>query len=163
MGQEKAVPLEKLPFDSKFPYVERFFAMASYQYGKNVGAKLMDTFSPIIVRGKYPRDVSFSSNKHPLGILSFQTNKLVLTPQALKPVLNDVESKIIFAGNKMEGSTLFNQGVLAANPSIRPQDEVVIVSEDGTFLATGTALLPGCLMDRSTSGIAAKIRKKVIT
>ncbi len=146
---------------NKLDYLERFRAMASYYYGKGVGDALLSSFSSIEIRGKYPRDVSFISNGTNLGVLNFKTNKLVLSPEAISASFDLIQSRIIFNGDSLKGSNLFLAGVLSASSDIRPDDEVIIVSPDNELLGTGVALLPGTLMKRGKSGIAAKIRRKV--
>ncbi len=145
----------------KLDYLERFRALASYFYGKGVGDTLLSSFDSIEIKGKYPRDVSFNSNGINLGVLSFKTNKLVLTPEAISVAFEQIQSRIVFAGDTLKGSNLFLAGVVSASSDIRPDDEVIIVSPDNELLGTGVALLPGFLMTHGKSGIAAKIRRKV--
>ncbi len=148
---------------NKLDYLERFRALSSYYYGKGVGDELLSSFKSIEIRGKYPRDVSFISGGINIGVLSFKTNKLVLSLEAISAVFDLVQSRIVFNGDSLEGSNLFLAGVISASPSIRPDDEVIIVSPDNELLGTGVALLPGRQMRQGKSGIVAKIRKKVKT
>jgi predicted RNA-binding protein (TIGR00451 family) len=55
---------------------------------------------------------------------------------------------------------VFCKGIIDADPSIRPGDEVV-VERNGRAVATGTAILPGTLMTRMQRGKAVKVRKRL--
>jgi len=58
-----------------------------------------------------------------------------------------------------EGRSAFCKHVVAADPEIRPGDEVAVVDERGGLLAVGRAVISGCLMSSKKLGVAVKVRK----
>lgn len=57
---------------------------------------------------------------------------------------------------------VFCRHVVRASDTIKPRDEVIVVSEDGDVLAVGRAVLPGKYMTRFKSGIAVMVRRGIV-
>lgn len=57
-----------------------------------------------------------------------------------------------------ESKNLMVPGVTGADDSIQPGDEVIMMLEDGTVIATGTAKMSGTDMKTSEKGVAVKTR-----
>ncbi len=56
------------------------------------------------------------------------------------------------------GRNVFAKHVRQASPTIRPEDEVIVVNERGELLATGRAFLSGEEMLSFKRGVAVKVR-----
>jgi uncharacterized protein with predicted RNA binding PUA domain len=59
------------------------------------------------------------------------------------------------------GRNVFAKHVVAAESSIRPRDEVIVVNENRELLAVGRAFLAGFEMTQFKRGIAVKTRRGV--
>ena len=57
-----------------------------------------------------------------------------------------------------DGRNVFAKHVVKVDPEIRPEDEVVVVSEEDTLLAVGKAKLSADYMKAFQSGTAVKVR-----
>lgn len=57
------------------------------------------------------------------------------------------------------GRNVFAKHVVSADSSIRPQDEVIVVSDRRQLLAVGRAVLAGWEMTQFKRGIAVKTRR----
>lgn len=57
-----------------------------------------------------------------------------------------------------EGRNVFAKHVVATDPTIRPADEVVVVSEEDELLAVGKALLSAKYMLAFQKGVGVKVR-----
>lgn len=60
----------------------------------------------------------------------------------------------------LKGASLLAPGVLDADPSILPDEEVIVINPEKRVVATGRAKLGGTEMATATHGIAVKPRKK---
>ena len=58
-----------------------------------------------------------------------------------------------------KGKNTFAKHVIAADPGIRSGDEVMVVSENDSLLATGSAMLSGAEMLEFNYGVAVKVRQ----
>jgi 7-cyano-7-deazaguanine tRNA-ribosyltransferase len=60
-----------------------------------------------------------------------------------------------------EGKSVFAKHVVDADPEIRPQEEVIVTSENNRVLAVGKAVLTGKEMKAFKNGVAVKVRRGV--
>jgi len=58
-----------------------------------------------------------------------------------------------------KGKSIFAKHVVDADPKIRPQEEVVVLSRDARILAVGKAILTGKEMKAFKRGLAARARR----
>jgi len=58
-----------------------------------------------------------------------------------------------------EGKSVFAKHVIAADPEIRPQEEIIAINEDNKVLAVGKAVLTGREMKAFKRGVAVRVRK----
>ncbi|MEM1641961.1 MAG: PUA domain-containing protein [Desulfurococcaceae archaeon] len=85
---------------------------------------------------------------------------IVLNQLLPKPKLR-VFVKNEYAPFVKSGKTLFCKHVLAADPSIRPDDEVLVLDQQGELIAVGRAARSGWEMVYYKRGVAVKIREGV--
>ncbi|MCY0867970.1 MAG: pseudouridine synthase [Desulfurococcus sp.] len=83
-------------------------------------------------------------------------NKMLPYPKLRVYVKRDYAEFIAAGGN------LFSRHVLAADPGIRPGDEVLVVSLSGDLLAVGRAVLAGHEMVYYKRGEAVRVREGVM-
>jgi predicted RNA-binding protein (TIGR00451 family) len=80
----------------------------------------------------------------------------ILKPPRLRVVVQeDVEEFIA------KGRNVFARHVVAADPEIRPREEVIVTSRGDEVLAVGRALLTGEEMLAFKRGVAVKIRRGI--
>jgi predicted RNA-binding protein (TIGR00451 family) len=60
-----------------------------------------------------------------------------------------------------QGRSVFAKHVIDADEEIRPQEEVIITSEDNQVLAVGKAVLTGREMKAFKRGVAVKVRRGI--
>ncbi len=60
----------------------------------------------------------------------------------------------------LKGASLLAPGVIDADPSILPEDEVIVINPERRVVATGRARMSGSEMAEAKKGIAVKPRKK---
>ena len=60
-----------------------------------------------------------------------------------------------------KGRSVFAKHVTAADPEIRPQEEVIVLNEDNKIVAVGKAVLTGKEMTVFKRGVAVKIRRGI--
>ncbi|MDK2891884.1 phosphoadenosine phosphosulfate reductase family protein [Methanohalophilus sp.] len=60
----------------------------------------------------------------------------------------------------LKGASLLAPGVIDADPSIMPEDEVIVINSEKRVVATGRAKMSGPEMAEAKKGIAVKPRKK---
>jgi len=58
-----------------------------------------------------------------------------------------------------QGKNTFAKHVIVADPGIRSGDEVLVVSENDSLIATGSAMLSGAEMLEFNYGVAVKVRQ----
>jgi len=85
---------------------------------------------------------------------------LVLNKMLPHPRLR-VYVKDEYTGFIAGGGNLFNKHVLMADPGIRPNDEVLVVSPSGELLAVGRAMVPGHEMVYYKRGEAVRVREGI--
>ncbi len=71
----------------------------------------------------------------------------------IRVVMNEESSEFI-----REGGTAFCKHVIDADPAIRAYDEVIVVDENDSLLATGKAMLSGEEIKIFRRGVAVKVR-----
>ncbi len=138
--------------------------VASYQLGRGTGevlftGKTMVTHSSRTGRMRHLyRDGKLLATLRPTDgmlALSLEGGRLLMRGACFKNIVTvqtDVSDFI------RRGRNVFAKHVRQASPTIRPEDEVIVVNERNELLATGRAFLSGDEMLSFRRGVAVKVR-----
>ena len=145
--------------------LQKIRSVADFQFGKGSGV------------GLFPDDVEieFSKNTGKIRYISLDGNLLatlrpttgtfVLTIAGAERIVNQVSSMRMWVKLEdfaepfvAEGRSAFAKHVIDVDPEIRPNEEVVIISQKNEVLAVGRANLSGNEMLALKKGIAVKVR-----
>lgn len=138
--------------------------MADYLFDRGVGSKLFpDGVKVIKTRGRI-RQVLIDGEpicaiRASDGFIVLNRRGAELLHAALKPPRLRVVVREEAAPFVAKGKTLFAKHVLAADPEIRPAEEVLVVDSADRLLASGKALLSGPEMGAFKVGKAVSIRR----
>ena len=143
-------------------------SVADYQFGKGVGNKL------------FPEDVIIAHSKNTgkiryiylgdslLATLRPTTGLFILTIAGAKRLVSEVNPLRMWVKIQdyaepfvAKGRSAFAKHVTEADDEIRPNEEVIVVSQKNEVLAVGRALLSGTEMQAFSKGIAVRIRRGV--
>jgi uncharacterized protein with predicted RNA binding PUA domain len=139
--------------------------IADFQFGRGAGAAIFPEgcdfilsrtgrIRQITLGGRRLATVRAADGRLTLGIEGAQRLLSGLSPPAYRVVMNaDVAE---FIG---QGKNAFTRHVVAADPSIRAGDEVMVVTSGDELLATGEAVLSGREMLVFNYGAAVKVRQ----
>jgi len=140
-------------------------AIADYQFGQGVGAKLFPDNVEVQLSPRTGRIRFIYLNDERLATLRPTDSLFSLSIKAAKfiaescpfakcfvTVQNDV-SKFI-----AEGGDVFAVHVVKVDEEIRTRDEVIVRDEGGNVLAVGRALLSSVEMTAFKTGVAVKVR-----
>ena len=143
----------------------RIRAIADYQFGKGVGAKLFPENIKIQLSPRTGRIRFINLNGDRLATLRPTDSLFSLSIKAAKfiaescsfakcfvTVKNDV-SKFI-----ADGGDVFAVHVVKVDEEIRARDEVIVRDKGGNVLAVGRALLSSAEMTAFKTGVAVKVR-----
>lgn len=139
-------------------------AVADYLFGKGAGNVLF-TDGIMIVRtlGRVRQvglgDEILCSIRASDGFIVLNRKGAKLVHSALKPprlrvTVNDEAAPFV-----ARGKTVFAKHVVAADPEIRPAEEVLVVDSKDRLLASGRALLSGAEMVAFNNGKAVEVRR----
>lgn len=139
-------------------------AVADYLFGKGAGNVLF-TDGIMIVRtlGRVRQvglgDEILCSIRASDGFIVLNRKGAKLVHSALKPprlrvTVNDEAAPFV-----AQGKTVFAKHVVAADPEIRPAEEVLVVDSKDRLLASGRALLSGAEMVAFNNGKAVEVRR----
>jgi len=135
---------------------ENIESLCCYQFGKDIGSKLMNK---AYVRGKYPFYKIYEDGKQ-LGTLVEERGLISLTMDGAKKVFSNKKYLVeIYDDFIMKGSVLA-PGVKKASSEIRIGDEVLIVKNKKLF-GVGVAAMNGKTMELSNYGEAVKVRHHI--
>jgi predicted RNA-binding protein (TIGR00451 family) len=139
--------------------------IADFQFGKDVGAKLIPDnieieFSKRTGRIRYInlKGERLATLRPTDGLLSLSikaAKALAENPGSAKcfvTIQNDVSKYIA------EGGDVFAVHVVSVNDDVRAKDEIVVLDEDGGVLAVGRATLSAPEMKAFKTGVAVKVR-----
>ena len=144
-------------------------AVADYQFGRSVGKALFPRGVRIT---KSPRTgkikMVYLQNLH-LATLRSGDGLFSLTLHGADRIMKKLGKKAPlratvkggFEDFIASGRNLFAKHVLAADPAIRPQNEVIIVDGGGRLIAVGRAALSGEEMTCFKLGVAVKVRRGI--
>ena len=139
--------------------------IADFQFGSGAGIALFPDGCEFILSrtgrirqvtldGKRLATVRAQDGRLTLGIAGALRLMEALPPPAYRVVVLDDVAEFI-----NRGKNTFAKHVIAADPAIRAGDEVMVVTEQGYLLATGSAVLSGHEMLIFKYGVAVKVRQ----
>jgi uncharacterized protein with predicted RNA binding PUA domain len=145
--------------------LRRARTIAEYQFGKGTGAGLFPdecTFifsrtgriRQILLDKKRLATVRAEDGRLTLGIEGGLRLKKALPSQSYRVIIDPEVTEFI-----RQGKNAFARHVIAADPSIRADDEVLVVTGEDELLATGSAVLSGEEMLAFNYGVAVKVRQ----
>jgi predicted RNA-binding protein (TIGR00451 family) len=150
--------------------LQKIRAVADFQFGKNTGVKLFPD-DVVIDYSKNTGKIRYIYlNAKLLATLRPTTGMFVLTVAGAKRIVANVSPLRLWV--KLEdfaepfvaqGRSAFAKHVIEADSEIRPNEEVIIVSQKGEVLAVGRAVLSGTEMLTFKKGIAVKVRHGTIS
>ena len=149
-------------------YLQKIRSVADYQFGKGVGTK----FFPDTIRIVYSRNTGkirhIHLGKDMLATLRPTTGLFILTIAGAQRMVQEVNLLRLWV--KLEdyaepfvakGRSAFAKHVIDADPEIRPNEEVIVVSQKNEVLAVGRAVLTGTEMKSFNKGVAVRVRRGV--
>jgi uncharacterized protein with predicted RNA binding PUA domain len=145
--------------------LRRVQVIADYQWGRGIGTQLFPeecefTFSTTgrvrqVLLGKDRlATVRAEDGRLTLGIRGAERLHHALPPPSYRVVILEDVAEFIAAGKNA-----FSKHVVSADQSIRAGDEVLVVCNGDSLLATGTAMLSGAEMLAFNYGLAVKVRQ----
>jgi len=142
--------------------------VADYQLGKGAGQALFPdnvkiTFSRTTgrIRHIYLKGRLLATLRPTDGMFSLTVNGVRRLVREAHPTDLLVKVSKDSAPFIAKGKSVFAKHVVEADPEIRPQEEVIVVSEDNKVLAAGKAALAGREMSLFKRGIAVRVRRGV--
>ena len=146
--------------------LKRIRAIADYQFGKDVGAKLFPESARILFSKRTGRiRYVYLDDKH-LATLRPTDGFFSLGIKGAKRLAERAPKAVCFVTVQKEvtqfivgGGDVFAVHVLKADTEIRAKDEVIILDNDGHVLAVGRATLCGEEMMAFKRGVAVKVRR----
>ena len=139
--------------------VEFLQTIADYQFGEGIGEKMFQGYYRLSQKPK--QNIRIMKDGKQKSVIQHKTGQLMLTKETGKTLVALKKYYLVFDGEELKGSTIFNVGVKEADPNIRPTDVIVILNALGEFKAVGTATASGKDMVAMSTGQAAKIRLKI--
>ena len=145
--------------------LSRIRSIADHQFGKGVGAKLFPENVEVVYSKATGRIRYVNLDGKRLATLRPTDGLLSLSVMAADFVVQKVEFARCFVVVRndvsefvADGGDVFAVHVVKADMTIHSKDEVIVVDEDGGFLAVGRALLSGVEMEAFKIGVAVKVR-----
>jgi archaeosine synthase len=97
-------------------------------------------------------------DKEQIATLSFDTGLYSLNLKGGE-LLKDIGTNWVEIDFEMKTNTLFNPGILNADPGFVPRDEVVVIRND-EVVGVGKAVLSGDEMKKATKGVGVRVRHR---
>ena len=143
-------------------------SVADYQFGKGVGNKLFPD-DVIVVHSKNTGRIRYIYlGDGLLATLRPTTGQFILTIVGAKRLVSEVNPLRMWVKIQdyaepfvAKGRSAFAKHVTEADDEIRPNEEVIVVSQKNEVLAVGRALLSGTEMKAFSKGIAVRVRRGV--
>jgi predicted RNA-binding protein (TIGR00451 family) len=148
--------------------LQKIRSIADYQFGKNTGKKLF----PDTVNIVYSKNTGKIRHIHLQGkllaTLRPTTGLLILTVAGAKHLMQEVNLPLCWVKVNddaepfvMKGRSAFAKHVIDADPTIRPNTEVIVINKRSKVLAVGRAILTGIEMKQFNRGMAVRVRRGV--
>ncbi|MCQ1536758.1 tRNA-ribosyltransferase [Methanosarcina sp. KYL-1] len=129
-------------------------AIAGYQFGEAAGLLFPEEAGSLAVKGRFPKYQLFSGKKQ-LATLVPQYGMLALSPEGAELMVKS-GNYVVQIDDFIPKGSILAPGVVAADPGIRPNDEVIILGKRA--LCVGRALMSGQEMEKASRGIAVAVR-----
>ena len=146
--------------------LQKIQSVADYQFGKNAGTKLFPDTVNIVYSKNTGKIRHIHLKKEMLATLRPTTGLFILTIAGAKRLMREVNppSCWVKVDNDAEpfvskGRSTYAKHVIDADPTIRPNTEVVVINKKDEVLAVGRALLTGTEMTQFNRGIAVRVRR----
>ena len=140
-------------------------AVADYQFGKGVGAKLFPDNIEIQLSPRTGRIRFINLSGERLATLRPTDGLLSLSIKAAKLMAENTPFAKCFVTVKSsvsefiaKGGDVFAVHVIKVDDEVRVKDEVIVLDEAGNVLAVGRALLSSMEMAAFKTGVAVKVR-----
>jgi len=144
--------------------------IANYQFGSHLGNVLFKGPIELTRSGKTGKIRLLFRDGKLISTLRARDGFLALTPDGARIILASMRKlpRVVVVRSDVsefirEGRNVFAKHVVTADPSISPQDEVIVVDERRELLAVGRAHLAGFEMTQFKRGVAVKTRRGVGT
>ncbi len=143
-------------------------SVADYQFGKCVGNKFFTDTVRIVYSKNTGKIRHIYLGTDLLATLRPTTGLFILTIAGAKRMMREVNPPRLWV--KLEdyaepfvakGRSAFAKHVTEADDEIRPNEEVIVVSQKNEVLAVGRALLSGTEMKAFSRGMAVRVRRGV--
>lgn len=145
--------------------LEQVRAIADFQFGRGAGEALFPEGCRF-VRSRTRRIRQVMLDKKRLVTLRAQDGRFTLGIEGARRLKAGIPApayRVVMMEDAAEfvaqGKNAFAKHVIAADPGIRPGDEVLVVREGDDLLGTGEAALSGDEMMAFDYGVAVKVRK----
>jgi predicted RNA-binding protein (TIGR00451 family) len=148
--------------------IQKIRSVADYQFGKAVGAKFFPDEVKIVYSKNSGKIRYIFLGEILLATLRPTTGMFILTIAGARRMINEVNLPTLWV--KIEenaepfvakGRSVFAKHVIDSDPEIRPNEEVIVISQKNQVLAVGRALLSGIEMKAFKRGIAVRVRRGV--
>lgn len=146
--------------------LQKIRKIADYQLGKGAGNALFPDNVDVVFSKRTGRIRHVFFKRKLLATLRPTDGMFSLTLEGAKRLLQETISPRLWvkvskeaAPFISEGKSVFAKHVIAADPEIRPQEEVIVLNEDNKLLAVGKAILTGKEMIAFKKGLAVRVRK----
>ncbi|WP_094227564.1 archaeosine synthase subunit alpha [Methanolobus psychrotolerans] len=127
-------------------------AVADYQFGKGCGQILVPDGS--IIKGPFPKHQVFVGKKQLVTLIP-QYGTLAVTIDGVN-AMSDQSKYTVKIDDFVPRGSLLAPGVIDADPSIRPNDEVFINGKNA--IGVGRAVMSGEEMKKASRGVAVDLR-----
>lgn len=145
-------------------HLKRVRIIADFQFGRGAGKALFpDSSEFLLSRTKRVRQITCDGER--IATVRARDGVLTLSMAGgarLHSFLKAPASRVVVMADAVpfvrDGKTAFARHVIEASPDIRASDEVLVVDEDDTLLATGQAVLSAAEMQEFKRGPAVDVR-----
>lgn len=148
--------------------LEKIRKIADYQLGKGAGKALFPDDVDVVFSKRTGRIRHVYLKKELLATLRPTDGMFSLTVVGAKRLIRGIKSARLWVKVSKEaalfvaeGRSVFAKHVIASDPEIRPQEEVIVLDEDNQLVAVGKAILTGREMKAFKRGVAVRVRKGV--
>ncbi|NIP67546.1 pseudouridine synthase [Candidatus Bathyarchaeota archaeon] len=148
------------------PDLSKIRSVADYQFGKDVGQILFPEDVKIVrskgsgrIRYVYLNGKRLVTLRPTDGLFSLSLEAARRITNGVKPPRMCVKVQREAAPFIIKGRSVFAKHVVDVDEEIRPQEEVIVLNEEGEVLAVGKALLSGREMKAFERGVAVKVRR----
>jgi predicted RNA-binding protein (TIGR00451 family) len=146
--------------------LEKIRRIADYQLGNKLGTVLFPDNVIIVLSKRTGRIRHVYLKRALLATLRPTDGMFSLTLEGARQLLQGIKSPRRWVRVCREaspfigkGKSVFAKHVIAADPEIRPQEEVIVLDAENNLLAVGRAILTGREMKAFRRGLAVRVRK----